>query len=319
MSATNTLRTPFSVCHAPTGRARAGIGGRKGGGKFDLGRVGSRESEAAWDRLPAEWRENRAAPRTAGTAKNPRRLAADRRDFTFDAAGRILTAAKGRYANTVAYAYDGAGRTASEGLTVSGVTYTVGRGYNDAGNLDELVYPDGTVVDRPHDARGLLSSVDYDGSPAASFGYDAGGRETTRTFGNNLVTTTSYVTDENLLASLATPGVGTYAYSYDANRNRTDETISGAMSDFGYAVGPGGYDDEDRLVNWDRDDGNLDQSWNLSAVGDWDAYTENASTETRTHNAVHELTGVGGAGLTYDAKGNLTADHLGRSVRLGRG
>ena len=69
---------------------------------------------------------------------------------------------------------------------------------------------------------------------------------------------------------------------------------------------------EDRLVNWERDDGQLDQAWNLSAVGDWDSYTENAAVQTRTHNAVHELTGIDSQSLTYDVKGNLTSDHLGR-------
>ena len=30
------------------------------------------------------------------------------------------------------------------------------------------------------------------------------------------------------------------------------------MSGFGFAVGGSGYDKEDRLVNWERDDTNLD-------------------------------------------------------------
>ncbi len=246
-------------------------------------------------------------------ANSPAGPVADQDDFGYDDAGRLLSATKGRYANTIGYAYDDGGRIASEYLTVSGQTYTIGRGYDDAGHLDELTYPDGTVVDRLHDARGLLAAVDYGGSTVASFGYDAGGRETTRTFGNGLVTTTSYVADDNLLASLATPNVGTYSYSYDINKNRTAETINGVMSGYGYATGPAGYDNEDRLVNWDRSDGQLDQDWTLSAVGDWDRYTENATVENRTHNAVHELTGIDGTGLTYDPKGNLTSDHLGRS------
>ena len=48
--------------------------------------------------------------------------------------------------------------------------------------------------------------------------------------------------DENLPASLATPGVGTYSYSYDANGNRTAEAIGGAMGGYGYDTGPSGYD-----------------------------------------------------------------------------
>ena len=74
---------------------------------------------------------------------------------------------------------------------------------------------------------------------------------------------------------------------------------------------PSGYDDEDRLVAWERDDAAQDLSWTLSDVGDWDAYTTNTVTETRTHNAVHELTAIDSNPLTYDPKGNLTADEAG--------
>ena len=246
-------------------------------------------------------------------ANSPSGMIADQDDFTFDEAGRILTAVKGRYTNTVTYAYDDGGRIASESLTVSGQTYIIGRGYDDAGNLDELTYPDGTVVDRPHTARGNLQQVDYDGSLVTSFQYDDGGRETSRTYGNNLVTTTTYVPNENLVQKIANPTVGDYSYTYDANKNRLSESITGVMSGYGYDVGPSGYDDEGRLVNWERDDGQLDQAWNLSAVGDWDSYTENAAVQTRTHNAVHELIGIDSQSLTYDVKGNLTADHLGRT------
>ncbi|QEG41003.1 hypothetical protein [Roseimaritima ulvae] len=34
-----------------------------------------------------------------------------------------------------------------------------------------------------------------------------------------------------------------------------------------------GYDDEDRLVGWERADSNLDQSWDLSLVEDRDSLT----------------------------------------------
>lgn len=41
-----------------------------------------------------------------------------------------------------------------------------------------------------------------------------------------------------------------------------------------------GYDDEDRLTTFSR---NTDtQSWNFSLVGDWNSFTKNGNTETRT-------------------------------------
>ncbi len=125
--------------------------------------------------------------------------------------------------------------------------------------------------------------------------------ETVVTHGNGKVTTFAYRDDtngkDNMLASISTPGVTTLDYSYDANKNKTAEVIdggTGTMSQWGFSVPGTDYDDDDRLVNWNRDDGNQDQSWNLSLVGDWNTFSEEAVTETRAHNGVHELTSITG-------------------------
>jgi RHS repeat-associated protein len=76
-----------------------------------------------------------------------------------------------------------------------------------------------------------------------------------------------------------------------------------------YSFGTTTYDNEDRLTAWTRADNNKTQSWNLSAVGDWSQFIENGGTTSRTHNEVHALTAVGSTSLTYDVKGNLTADN----------
>ena len=78
------------------------------------------------------------------------------------------------------------------------------------------------------------------------------------------------------------------------------------MSGYGFSVGTSGYDDEDRLVNWQRSDTNLDQSWNLSAVGNCNSITENSSTQNRTHGPTHEMLTVASQSVTHDAKGNMT-------------
>ena len=78
------------------------------------------------------------------------------------------------------------------------------------------------------------------------------------------------------------------------------------MSGYGFDVGTSGYDDEDRLVNWERDDSNLDQSWSLSLVGDWNSITENSSTETRVHGSAHEIISAASQTVTHDVKGNMT-------------
>ena len=71
--------------------------------------------------------------------------------------------------------------------------------------------------------------------------------------------TNSYRLD-NQLASRATSHagteqLGTYSYSWDANKNKTAETIGAQGSGFGFSVPAGGYDQEDRLTAWNRTDG----------------------------------------------------------------
>ena len=101
--------------------------------------------------------------------------------------------------------------------------------------------------------------------------------------------------------------VGNLSYGWDDNKNKTSETITGTMSNYGFNVGSSGYDDEDRLVAWNRADGALSKSWNLTAVGDWDDVTENGVLQDRTHGPTHELLTAANEAVTTDTKGNLTS------------
>ena len=75
------------------------------------------------------------------------------------------------------------------------------------------------------------------------------------------------------------------------------------MSGYGFNAS---YDAEDRLIGWQRSDSALDQSWDLTPVGDWNRVTENADVQTRTHGPAHELLSVQGDPVQHDAKGNMT-------------
>ena len=50
-------------------------------------------------------------------ANSPTGAIADTDAFTYDKAGRMLTAVSGRYTNTITYTYDSAGRKKTEGFT----------------------------------------------------------------------------------------------------------------------------------------------------------------------------------------------------------
>jgi len=255
-------------------------------------------------------------------ANSPSGTIADSDEFTYDKSGRTLTAESGRYSNTVTMTYDMAGRLEDESLEIGTRTYTVGREYNDLGQLSKLTYPDGTEVDRTYTDRGQLHLVKYDSITIDTRVYDAGGRLSTSTYDNGVVSTYNYRSSsgdkDNLISSIVTTNsgtekIGTYTYTYDGNKNKTKETITGSSinnKSFDTTLGTDadGYDDDDRLTYWERSDSNRKLEWTLTDVGDWSALKLNGTSTIRTHSNSHETTAVGVSALTYDAKGNLTND-----------
>ncbi|MBL8890296.1 MAG: RHS repeat protein [Planctomycetaceae bacterium] len=247
-------------------------------------------------------------------ANSPSGTIADSDTFTFDNLGRMLTAVSGRYSNTVTMNYDNYGRLKDESLTIAARTYTVTRAYDNRSRLTQLTYPNGSIVQRTYTTRSQLHTVRYLGTTVDTRTYDDGGRLGTSTYANGAVVSFAYRND-NLPTSIATthagsPNIGTYSYSWDANKNKTGETITSTMSGFGFSTGATGYDDEDRLQTWNRTNGTMNQAWTLSDVGNWDAFTSAGSTWNRTHSNAHEFTGFTGAStgtLAYDVKGNQTS------------
>jgi RHS repeat-associated protein len=138
--------------------------------------------------------------------------------------------------------------------------------------------------------------------------YDDGGRMLTSTYDNGVTDTRTYNTD-NTLAEIDFGGtgsaIGDLTYGWDSNKNKTSETIAGVMSGYSFTVPTSSYDDEDRLVDFDGAADQVDQSWNLSLVGDWDSVTTDSTTQNRTHGPTHELLTAGGSSVTHDAKGNM--------------
>ena len=240
--------------------------------------------------------------RTKGNS--PSGTISDSDSFTYDASGRMLTAVCGRYNNTVTYTYDAAGHKLTESLTIAGQTYTSETQYDAAGRVSLLIYPDASEVSRDYTARGQLETISLDSTTIDTRAYDDGGRMTSSSYNNGVSESRTYNND-NTVASINYTGaaIGNLSYTWDANLNKTSETIGGVMSGYGFTAG---YDDEDRLTSWDRSDTTLDQAWNLSPVGDWNSITQNSTVQNRTHGPVHELLTAASESLTYDAKGNMT-------------
>ncbi len=250
---------------------------------------------------------------------SPSGTIADSDTFTFDRAGHMLTAVSGRYSNTVTYTHDLVGRKASEALTTNGQTYTIGTEYNKRGELVKYTYPDNSIQERTYHATGALNQLKLDGNTISTRSYDDGTRLTGETLGNGVTETRAYSND-NLLTSISFGGTGTaignLSYTWDANKNKTSETIGGVMADWGFTSGGTTYDHEDRLTGYARtgtsSPSQLSQSWSLTSVGDWTSTTINGTAHTRTHGPTHELltNKVGSASaqsITTDVKGNMTS------------
>jgi YD repeat-containing protein len=234
--------------------------------------------------------------------------------FGYDPASRLINATSSHYGTAVTRSYTGggekAGRLTSETQTVNGVTNSLTYTYDAANRQTGVTYPDGTPVARAFTNRNQMSSVAYGGNAIASaITYDNGMRRTSTALGNSLTESRTYRAD-NLLASIQVPGVTSYTYSYDSDKNVTLEANGlYAAENESYA-----FDTENRVTGWQRD-GIESQIWTLSLVGDWNSTARtgpNAFSQTRTHSSVHETTGITpGTGspqsLGYDTKGNLTS------------
>ena len=216
-------------------------------------------------------------------ANSPSGTISDITTFTYDAASQLLSATSGRYGNSVALTYDAAGRRRTEGLTIAGQTYTATSTYDAAGQVTQQTYPDGSTVDRTYTARGQLSQVQYNSNTIATRTYDALGRLSQSTAGNGVITTHTYQADDlhqGIEIRDAAGGlVDLFTFTYDANRNKTAEQRGGVMANWGYSTGGSGYDLKDRLVAWNRTDGNQNQSWTLTYEGDWHDFTDAATTQ----------------------------------------
>jgi RHS repeat-associated protein len=233
--------------------------------------------------------------------------------FGYDAASRLIRARSNRYDVTVRRDYFSDSMLRREVMVIDGDQHVIKHRYDKANRLRRTTYPTGAVVARRWTDRSLNRAIRYEGDLIARFAHDAGRRETSRRYGNGIVTARTYRND-NLLESISAPGVAGFHYGYDANKRKTsvtDTELTAWSQTFAY-------DAEDRLVDWTRTGGDSSgqlaaQTWDLSLVGDWNNTARDGVVETRTHNAVHEITSTQvGANPTqaviHDDKGNLIAN-----------
>jgi RHS repeat-associated protein len=127
------------------------------------------------------------------------------------------------------------------------------------------------------------------------------------------------VVDQRWLTSGGAP-LDEYRYGYDRDGNRLyrENVVNALFSELYH------YDGLNRLTDFSRGQLNAthdglagpashSQSWQLDALGNWNAVTTDGSTQTRTANAQNQIASITGASTPgYDANGDTTADETGQ-------
>jgi RHS repeat-associated protein len=239
--------------------------------------------------------------------------------MAYDLSGRMLTATRGGW--LVTFTYDGANRviqTVQNGQTIN---YT----YNIPARIETIAYPGGRTITESMDLRSRLSQIDDSASPppVVLYSYDAGDRVLQRAYRNG--TSTAYTYNNNdwittLQHSSSGGPIAGFAYGYDNEGNKKCEQ---KLEDIAHSEAYG-YDAIYRLITFKVGAPptalcstiplpTTQTQYTLDPVGNWQEKVTNGVPETRTHDAVNEITTITIDGsppcvLSYDSNGNLTAD-----------
>jgi RHS repeat-associated protein len=242
--------------------------------------------------------------------------------MTYDLSGRMLTATRGGW--LVAFTYDGANRVTQTVQNGKTINYT----YNIPARIETISYPGARTITESMDLRSRLSQIDDSASPPpiVLYSYDPGNRVLQRTYRNGTTAAYSY-NDCNgtqcqdwittLQHSAGVNPIAGFAYTYDNEGNKNfEQKLQDIMHSEAYA-----YDNIYRLITFEV--GTLVGStiplpttqtqYTLDPVGNWPEKVTNGVPETRTHNAVNEITTITTdsnppCSLIYDNNGNLTRD-----------
>jgi RHS repeat-associated protein len=240
--------------------------------------------------------------------------------YSYNARGDVTLARKGTSAGGDQVArtdrlYNGLGQLTLETQQITGaLTKSVGYDYDLVGNVTDLYYPGGDVtIAHTVTAGNQTDLIKRNGTQIGDYNYV--GSQVKRLLyetGANDVTADRYYDGAGRMTRLAWDQVSNtlpkFAYSYDPAGNILTKTHDHRSGD---PIEKYGIDSLYRLTDARYDFRTLTHDFDYDDLGNWLTYTNNATAQTRLHNAVNEITKIGTTELLYDAAGNLTKDNAG--------
>jgi RHS repeat-associated protein len=204
--------------------------------------------------------------------------------------------------STTTYTYDARNRLLSETRTISGQSYPLSYQYDQASNLIQLTYPDGTRLSYTYDALNRISTV----GSLATLTYRKNNEIATISFGNGVQTAYSY--DKLGRATRIRTWNRTMTlldlnYAYDANGNPT--SVNSGQETYGY-------DDLNRLTSASGPFGTL--SYSYDQVGNRLSAVVNGITTNYAYGSYNKLLSASGTSYSYDNNGNTISKTSGSNA-----
>jgi RHS repeat-associated protein len=230
------------------------------------------------------------------------------------------------------FTYDAVGRVIQRDQTVNGTTYTIRPGYDPAGRIQSIEYPDGIAGTINYSYNGpFLDTVSDTGTTYAQYGvYTPLGQPGTVAYGNGVTSTFTYSTSNNpdcpydnyqlctIVTSTASATYQQQRYAYDAvgNVKAIVDSVNGNQS-FGYdelnrmtsAAGPYGTGGTAATLNYLYDP--IGNTLYNSSVGFY-TYPPSGAASLHPHAAIT----AGVDNYTYDNGGNMLTG-AGRTMTYG--
>ena len=235
--------------------------------------------------------------------------------IVYDNGSRITSITNSNSA--ISFTYDNDGETLTEAQNVTGLgSKAVTYAYNADGTVNTLTYPDSTALTYTYNSRGQITGIKQGSATVANYTYDAAGNPITKSLANGVSTALTYDAVERITSITDLAGstqLQSFNYGYDSMSRRKYVKRNGGLGDV-YT-----YDSCGQLIsvqynatNPDINPSNPQQTTTFSfdSAGNRTQVVDSIhGTTTYVTNPENQYSSVNGAELSYDAKGNLSANN----------